>query len=101
MGRHFVGWHAGAFLSAKVAKTHVVEAAPHAEVPAIVLGGVVPDDLVATLPLELPPNLICPVPPDPRPVRLEWPRQTDPVGTLQAFQGIPCLLVVSSRASFR
>lgn len=89
-----VGRHARALLSAEVAASYVVKAASHAEVPAIVLGGVVLDNLVAALSLGLPPNFSRPVPLGPRPVGSEWSRQTGPTGTGQALQGVPRPFVV-------
>ena len=61
-------------LSAEVAEPNVVESASHAEPPTIVLGGIVPDDLVAALPLASPRGLVRFVPFEPWSALLEGPR---------------------------
>ena len=62
-------WQAGApvhcFVRKSQKRTYVVESASHAEPPAIVLGGIVPDGLVTTLPLASPPGLVRLVPFEP------------------------------------
>ena len=55
-------WRPRTPLCAEVEETYVVESAPHAKPPAIVLGGVVPDGLVATFPLAPPSGLVRLVP---------------------------------------
>ena len=62
LGCCLASWRPRTSLCAEVAETYIVESAPHAEPSAVVLGGVVPDGLVATLPLAPPSGLVRFVP---------------------------------------
>ena len=70
LGSRLASWRHRTTLRAEVAEAYVVEPAPHAEPSAVVLGGVVPDGLVAALPLAPPSGLVRPVPFEPG---LAWP----------------------------
>ena len=77
--------------SAEVTESYVVEATSHAKPPAIVLGGIVPDDMVAALPLAPPPGFIRPVPLkpwQPWPEWLEGDSEAAPACTRQDLEGI-------------
>ena len=81
-------------LRSQVAEPDVVEAASHTKPPAIVLRGIVPDDLVAALPLPLPPGLDCLIPFESRAAGLEGPSQASPSRTWEGLEGVPGLPVV-------
>ena len=51
LGSRLCGRRPYTLLGAEVAEPHVMEAAAHAQPPAVVLGGIVPDDLVASFAL--------------------------------------------------
>ena len=73
----------------QVAEPDVVEAASHTKPPAIVLRGIVPDDLVAALPLQPPPGLDRPIPFESRASGLEGPSQASPARTWEGLEGVP------------
>ena len=72
----------------QVAVPDVVKAAPHAEPPAVVLGGTVADDLVSAVSLAPPPGLNCLVPFEPRAAGPEGPSQAGPTRARQGLEGV-------------
>ena len=68
-------------LRPQVAKTDVVKATSHTKPPAVVLRGIVADDMMAALPLPLPPGFDCSIPFEPWATGLEGPSQASPTKT--------------------
>ena len=81
-------------LCSQVAEPDVVEAASHTEPPAVVLRGIVPDGLVAALPLPPPPGLERSIPFESRAPGLEGPSQASPTRAWEGPKGVSGLPVV-------
>ena len=75
-------------LCPQVTKTDVVEAATHTKPPAIVLRGIVADDLVAAVPLPPPPGFDCSIPLEPWATVSEGPSQASSTRARQGFEGV-------------
>ena len=73
----------------QVAVPDVVKAASRAEPPAVVLGGIVADDLVSAVSLAPPPGFYRLVPFEPRSAGPEGSGQAGPTRTRQGPEGVP------------
>ena len=81
-------------LRPQIAEPDVVKAAPHTKPLAVVLRGIVADDLVAALPLAPPPGFNCSIPFDPSATGLEGPSQASPTRTWEGLEGVPGPFVI-------
>ena len=81
-------------LRPQVAEPDVVEATSHTKPPAIMLRGIVPDDLVTALTLPPPPGLDRPIPFEPRAAGLQGPSKARPPGTWEGPEGVSGPLMV-------